>query len=530
MISASGLTWKSDPIARRRQIAANVIKEAPGLKNGVNPKTPFEAFRLFFDDNIIDLILQYTNQKLALVKESTPKSSFIQKSRSFEKEEILGYMGFVITAGAYKQNRDPVVDLFSEENMPIYRATFSNYRFQLLQKCIRFDDQTTRDIRKEYDNFAAARDLWERVTGKFPDFLVPSESVVIDEELITFHGRCKFRLYIPTKPGKYGIEANVLSDSESYYCFAAEPYAGKVSNQPKDYNSGPEVVKRLVALAKLQNTGRNITMDRKFTAIPTANALLEQNLTVVGTIMSNRRDVPPELKPQSLNNATPGTIRFAFRDRETLVSYVPRKKKVVTVLSTQHHNMQVQNDKPEIILYYNSTKDTLDKCVRAFSCRRGTRRWPMAVFFNLIDIVAYNSYILFIKANENWAKENPKQKSGRKVFLKCLGKELCQINMNNRSKYRGLQNKYVAALKIFGFECQQELPTTRGVVRRETSGISTRSAVQKILKKGRCFICPRSADRKYMKACSNCEKYICPRHTASEQINIIRNCTNCNNI
>lgn len=387
MISASGLTWKAEPIARRRQIAANIMRDAPGLKNGINPKTPIEAFQLFFDDETIDFILQYTNQKLALVKENTPQSSFIQKSRSFEKDEILGYMGFLVTAGAYKQNKDPLIDLFSEENLPIYRATFSHSRFQLLQKCMRFDDQATRGIRKEHDNFAAARDIWERVTGKFPNFLAPSDSVVIDEELITFHGRCKFRLYnIPTKPGKYGIEANVLCDSENYYCFAAEPYTGKVMNQPKDYNSGPEVVKRLVALSKLHNSGRNITMDRKFTSLPTANALLDQNLTVVGTIMNNRKDVPPELRLQSLKDAIPGTIRFAFRDRETLVSYVPKKKKVVTVLSTQHHNMEVQNDKPEIILYYNSTKagvDTLDKCVRAYSCRRGTRRWPMAVFFSI---------------------------------------------------------------------------------------------------------------------------------------------------
>lgn len=107
----------------------------------------------------------------------------------------------------------------------------------------------------------------------------------------------------------------------------------------------------------------------------------------------------------------------------------------------------------------------------------------MAVFFNLIDIVAYNSYILFIKANENWAKENPKQQSGRKLFLKCLGKKLCQINMSNRSKYRGLQNKYIAALKMFGFECQQDQPTTRDVVHSEPLGPATRSAVQKIPKK-----------------------------------------------
>lgn len=68
-------------------------------------------------------------------------------------------------------------------------------------------------------------------------FFNPGPSVTIDEELITFYGRCKFRLFIPTKPDRYGVEAN---------CFAAEPYVGKVENEPKE-NNGPEVVKRLVA-------------------------------------------------------------------------------------------------------------------------------------------------------------------------------------------------------------------------------------------------------------------------------------------
>lgn len=86
MISASGVTWKPNPIARRRQIAANIMNEAPGLKKGINPKTPLEAFRLFFDDDTIDFILQHTNQKLALVKESTPQFSFIQKNQQVLKK------------------------------------------------------------------------------------------------------------------------------------------------------------------------------------------------------------------------------------------------------------------------------------------------------------------------------------------------------------------------------------------------------------------------------------------------------------
>ncbi|KAF2885059.1 hypothetical protein ILUMI_04980 [Ignelater luminosus] len=272
-------------------------------------------------------------------------------------------------------------------------------------------------------------------------------------------------------------------------------------------------------------------MDRKFTSLATTAELFEKKLTVVGTIASTRRDVPLELRPQSLNKSLPGTIRFAFRDKETLVSYVPKRNKVVTVLSSQHRDIQVTEDKPEIIMYYNSTKagvDTLDKCVRQYSCRRSTRRWPMAVFFNLIDICAYNSYVIFCKTNESWTAQHPKRKSGRKKFLKSLGKELCKINMENRSRYKGLNKSYAAVLRIFGYNCQQGEAITRGSVIKEPEGPATRAAIKKLPKKGRCFVCPRSEDRKYMKICNQCEKYICPRHTASEEKNIVRTCSECN--
>jgi len=50
--------------------------------------------------------------------------------------------------------------------------------------------------------------------------------------------------------------------------------------------------------------------------------------------------------------------------------------------------------KPEIINYYNKTKagvDVLDKLVRAYSCKRSTRRWTVSLFFNVIDIAALNA-------------------------------------------------------------------------------------------------------------------------------------------
>jgi len=72
---------------------------------------------------------------------------------------------------------------------------------------------------------------------------------------------------------------------------------------------------------------------------------------------------------------------FLFTNDLTMVSYVPKKNKSVVLLSSMHHTSDVSTEdhrKPEIILFYNSTKggvDTVDLMVRYYSCRIKTRRW-----------------------------------------------------------------------------------------------------------------------------------------------------------
>lgn len=72
------------------------------------------------------------------------------------------------------------------------------------------------------------------------------------------------------------------------------------------------------------------------------------------------RDLPIELRPAALKISQPGTVQFAFNDNTTLVSYVPKRRKVVTVLSTQHYDMKVTDNKPDMIVFYNSTKGGVD--------------------------------------------------------------------------------------------------------------------------------------------------------------------------
>ncbi|XP_030613320.1 protein associated with UVRAG as autophagy enhancer-like [Archocentrus centrarchus] len=54
--------------------------------------------------------------------------------------------------------------------------------------------------------------------------------------------------------------------------------------------------------------------------------------------------------------------------------------------------------KPNTVTQYNKTKcdvDVMDQMVREYSVGAGTRRWPVAVFYNMIDMAALNAHVLY---------------------------------------------------------------------------------------------------------------------------------------
>ncbi|CAI5684870.1 unnamed protein product [Oreochromis niloticus] len=53
---------------------------------------------------------------------------------------------------------------------------------------------------------------------------------------------------------------------------------------------------------------------------------------------------------------------------------------------------------------------------RMYSVRSATRRWPVAVFYNMLDLAAVNAYILY-KACTGWTGK-------RRLFLRLLAQQL----------------------------------------------------------------------------------------------------------
>ena len=73
-----------------------------------------------------------------------------------------------------------------------------------------------------------------------------SESITINETLRKFLGRCPFKVYMPNKPGKYGILFRVLTDAKAPYVYKMIPYAGKAEGQERSANPSSQHVLDLI--------------------------------------------------------------------------------------------------------------------------------------------------------------------------------------------------------------------------------------------------------------------------------------------
>ncbi|UYV82738.1 hypothetical protein LAZ67_22000699 [Cordylochernes scorpioides] len=102
-------------------------------------------------------------------------------------------------------------------------------------------------------------------------------------------------------------------------------------------------------------------------------------------------------------------FHFWFFKNKTLVSYVPKIGITVTLLSTKHSTTTIDQEtaeqqKPEIITFYNMTKgdvDVVDQKCAMYSVGRRTKRWPLCLFLNFFDVVAINSAVIYKVVNQD---------------------------------------------------------------------------------------------------------------------------------
>lgn len=243
-------------------------------------------------------------------------------------------------------------------------------------------------------------------------------------------GRCKFKIYMPRKPAKFGLKIMMLCDARSSYCYNAYIYTGKNSDGSglsNEYANCSNPTKPVIRLTQcIFNTNRNVTGDNWFSSIPLAELLSKKGLTYVGTLKKNKPEIP--LSFQVNRRREVGSSLYGFTNQLTLLSYVPKPDKAVIVLSSMHHDKSFNEciGKPSIICDYNMNKggvDNLDKMIASFSIAHKTLRWPMKIFYVMLDVTGVNAFIM-----HNAFRDNVPY-TIRGNFLKVLAKSLVTPHM-----------------------------------------------------------------------------------------------------
>lgn len=398
-----------------RLASQNIFRAKQGLTHYCrNVVEPIDALHLFLDEGLLRHIRDCT------VEFGRTKS----ESFSVSVQELEAFFGLLYLRGAMSKAHFPYDLLWSNDyGCEKFKRAMSRDRFREIKKCLRFDERFSRSQRVQTDKFALISSVHDRMVENFQRAYMPKENLTIDEQLFPTKARCRFLQYMSNKPDKFGIKFWVLAEVESKYCLNLIPYLGK--DETRVAGVGSHVVTSL--MAPYLNKGYNVCTDNFFTSHQLAESLLQRSTSIVGTVRANRRELPAA----ALSRMALHESKFFHSDQVNLVSYQAKKLKTVHVISTLHRGISCSQDekkKPDAIQFYNRNKcgvDLLDSMCKAMTTKIGTRRWPFAVFCNLLDMAAINAWIVF--------KQKTSINITRRKFLFQLAAQLTEENAVSRS-------------------------------------------------------------------------------------------------
>nr|XP_021191520.2 piggyBac transposable element-derived protein 4-like [Helicoverpa armigera] len=492
--------WYSNP--DKANITKKDIKPIiSGAKpNAQKAKTELDCWNLFFTEDIMEEILRHTNVEINSkpVPETPNTRAYIIKETSMD--ELMAVLGLMYIAGLNNSTGYNLTDLWRSDGtgVDIFRMTMSLQRFNFLQTCLRFDDATTREARNSVDNIAPIRSMFEKFVENCKDAYSPSQCLCLDAKYIPFRGECHFRQFMKQSTAAYGIKMFALVDTKVNYTVNLEIHAGNQPDGPHATSYEPsDVVDRLVKPVSKSN--RNVTFDNQFTSVPLATHLLNvHGLTCTGALMKTYKEIPRCFVKMEGRGVF--SSRFGFQKDLTLVSYIPKKSKVVVLLSSYHHDKTIdtrynEKPKPEIVSFYNSTKtgvEFVDKLTKMYDVRNYCKSWPILILYTMMNIAAINSFIIYRENNKN-------TKLRRCEFIRKLGLALLEQHLKIRKNKSNLPR-----------ELKKRIFEQVGESDYDPPGPSEGKYPYK-----RCRDCPSAKDRKTKYKCIECKKPICLEHVVT---------------
>ena len=390
------VAWSSDA----SPVFVSQCTDHPGPRVQL-PSDPLGLFSLFFDDTLVDLIVEETNKYAELKLQGTGKEW------STDAQEIRAYMGFMILMGI---NQLPEIRDYWSTNDFLHYAPIANRisrdRFEQISRYLHFVDSDTLLSREDpgFSRLQRVDPIIDHLKDRFKSIYYPHCEVSIDEAMIPFKGRSSMKQYLPLKPVKRGFKVWVIADATNGYTYDFNVYTGATAGG-RETALGEKVVMKLSE--SIQGRYHQLYFDNYFTSVNLLSKLLEKNTYACGTIRTNRKQYPAEISEEAKRLTRGGSV---FRQSGNLVATAWKDNKVVNIVSTladpsehttvdrqQKDGTQVAVSCPMCVALYNKYMggvDLGDQLRGSYHVRLKNRKNYKYVFWFLFDVAITNSYIL----------------------------------------------------------------------------------------------------------------------------------------
>lgn len=143
---------------------------------------------------------------------------------------------------------------------------------------------------------------------------------------------------------------------------------------------------------------------------------------------------------------------------------------------------------------------TVDQMVSYYSISRQTRGWTNKLFFNILDLAAYNGCIIWIIQHPQW---NPGKNHRRRLYIQEVAQSLIDPHLQHRAQIPQLRNSNRRAMRATGIDPQNASQSTT------EAGDGSR-----------CFLCTERT--RVRQKCNYCHMLVCKKHSSTKIV-----CDNC---
>ncbi|KAL0895498.1 hypothetical protein ABMA27_011608 [Loxostege sticticalis] len=379
-------------------------------------ESAYDAFRSYWDNKILKLIVEETNQYATKIKSPNFQSEWFPTN----VHEILCLFAFWMMLGIIRMPSIP--SCFSTDpllNTQVFRSIFLRNRYENLIRALHFDDSgpASNDTNPERTSAARSLDRLHRLrpilnhlNSKFKSNYILDKDICIDESLTLWKGRLDIKQYIRTKASRFGIKTFELCESKTGYLWSFIVYTGKKATT--DFDLSPSERKSTVVVKKLMepllNKGYRLFMDNWYNSPALARFLKLNGTDCVGTLRSCCHDVPaliyraPLQQGQMIARHSGDVMVLSWQDRSrvTMISTCHGSATALpTVASASKPTSRPVPHKPQVVLDYNKFMggvDLKDQMLEPYLLeRKRCSKWYMKLFKRLLNVSILNARTLF---------------------------------------------------------------------------------------------------------------------------------------